>query len=79
MADVILLRWINGGFLRPEDFKEVKKPLIWVLSDVWPFTGGCHYPANCDRFEREWKITTRSGSQSIAFEAANAPGGGASR
>ena len=52
-ADVVLLRWINGGFLRPEDFKEIKKPLIWVLSDVWPFTGGCHYPANCDRFERE--------------------------
>tara|TARA_B100001971_G_C18205208_1_gene547132 strand:- start:393 stop:1532 length:1140 start_codon:yes stop_codon:yes gene_type:complete len=53
VADVLLLRWINGGFLRPEDFKEIKKPLIWVLSDVWPFTGGCHYPADCNRFEGE--------------------------
>lgn len=49
-ADVIILRWITGGMLRPESFRKISKPLIWVLSDAWPFTGGCHYPGDCIRY-----------------------------
>lgn len=51
-ADVVALYWINGAFISPEGLGVIDKPLVWRLSDVWPFTGGCHYPGACDGFER---------------------------
>ncbi|MBW2067132.1 MAG: glycosyltransferase, partial [Deltaproteobacteria bacterium] len=27
------------------------KPVVWRLSDMWPFTGGCHYSGGCLRYE----------------------------
>jgi glycosyltransferase involved in cell wall biosynthesis len=27
--------------------------MVWTLHDVRPFTGGCHFPAGCDGFERD--------------------------
>jgi glycosyltransferase involved in cell wall biosynthesis len=52
-ADVVTLYWVNGAFMSPEDIKRIKQPLVWRLSDVWPFTGGCHYPSKCERFEQQ--------------------------
>lgn len=52
-ADVVNLYWINGGFVSPENLARIGKPLVWRLSDVWPFTGGCHYPGACDHFEAQ--------------------------
>lgn len=51
-ADLVALYWINGAFISPQRLAEIHKPLVWRLSDVWPFTGGCHYPGACDGFER---------------------------
>lgn len=51
-ADVVSLYWINGGFISPETLGRIDKPLIWRLSDAWPFTGGCHYPGTCINFEQ---------------------------
>jgi glycosyltransferase involved in cell wall biosynthesis len=50
-ADVVATYWINGAFISPESLVAIDKPLLWRLSDVWPFTGGCHYPGSCKRFE----------------------------
>lgn len=52
-ADIVATYWINGAFISPESLAAINKPLVWRLSDVWPFTGGCHYPATCERFERQ--------------------------
>jgi glycosyltransferase involved in cell wall biosynthesis len=42
-ADVINLHWV-AGFLDYESFfKKNKKPVIWTLHDMNPFTGGEHY------------------------------------
>lgn len=49
-ADVVNLYWINGGFVSPETLARIDKPLVWRLSDVWPFSGGCHYPGACEQF-----------------------------
>lgn len=49
-GDVVCLYWINGGFIRPEDLAGLSRPLVWRLSDIWPFSGGCHYPGECERF-----------------------------
>lgn len=52
-ADLVCAYWINGAYIDPVGLAGISKPLVWRLSDVWPFTGGCHYPGSCDRFERE--------------------------
>jgi glycosyltransferase involved in cell wall biosynthesis len=52
-ADIICLYWVGGGFLSPLAIKNIfsyNKPVVWRMSDLWPFTGGCHYPAGCNKF-----------------------------
>ena len=49
--DVIQLHWINGGFLDIARLKQIKTPMVWLLHDSWPFTGGCHIPFDCVRYE----------------------------
>lgn len=48
--DVINLHWIYGGYLQIETLAKFKQPIVWTLHDMWPFTGGCHYSSNCDRY-----------------------------
>ncbi len=48
--DLINLHWICDGFLKVESIRKLKKPLIWTLRDMWPFTGGCHYDQECNRY-----------------------------
>lgn len=67
--DIINLHWINSGYLRLETLAKFKKPIVWTLHDMWPFTGGCHYNSDCDRYTkscgacpqlrstREWDIS----------------------
>jgi glycosyltransferase involved in cell wall biosynthesis len=56
--DLIHLHWITNGFLRLETLAQFRKPLVWTLHDLWPFTGGCHYPVSlgpdrfCDRYSQ---------------------------
>ena len=49
--DVIHLHWINGGFLDIAKLKQIKVPIVWLLHDSWPFTGGCHIPFDCVRYK----------------------------
>ncbi|WP_201352085.1 glycosyltransferase family 4 protein [Hydrogenimonas urashimensis] len=48
--DIVHLHWICGGTLRLEELAEIEQPIVWTLHDMWPFTGGCHYSGDCDRF-----------------------------
>lgn len=48
--DIVHLHWINNGFLRIEDLRRIKAPIVWSLHDMWAFTGGCHYDNLCGRF-----------------------------
>jgi glycosyltransferase involved in cell wall biosynthesis len=50
-ADIVCLHWVAGSFLHPRHLARLDKPLVWRLSDLWPFTGGCHFPAACRKFE----------------------------
>ena len=52
-ADVIYLHWINRDFLTISDLENIfklKKPIFWVLHDMWPMTGGCHHSFECDKY-----------------------------
>lgn len=51
--DVILLGWINQGLLslrQVERLADSGIPLVWVMHDMWNFTGICHYSMGCNRF-----------------------------
>lgn len=49
--DLIHLHWVTNGFLRIETLNRLRRPLVWTLHDMWPFTGGCHYSGECDKYE----------------------------
>ena len=48
--DVVHLFWVNSGFMKIETLPQFKKPIVWTLHDMWPFTGGCHYDDECRKF-----------------------------
>jgi glycosyltransferase involved in cell wall biosynthesis len=52
--DVVQLHWISWFLDYRRFFKALPKnvPLVWRLSDMNPFTGGCHYSGGCCRFEK---------------------------
>lgn len=50
--DIVHLFWVNGGLFRIETLKKFKQPIVWTLHDMWPFTGGCHYDDECEKFQQ---------------------------
>lgn len=53
-ADVIHLHWINQGMLSLADLRAIAdsgKRVVWTLHDQWPYTGICHYAAECGQYK----------------------------
>lgn len=54
-CDVLYLHWINE-FLNVRTIRRLqafhRRPIVWVLVDQEPVTGGCHYSFGCDGFKR---------------------------
>lgn len=51
-ADIINLRWIARMVDHREFFRDVhNKAIVWRLSDMNPFTGGCHVPRGCTKYQ----------------------------
>ena len=50
-ADVVHLHWVSYGFMRIETLAAIRRPIVWTLHDMWPFTGGCHYSEGCDHYQ----------------------------
>lgn len=61
-SDIVNLHWICGGFLRPESIARINKPMVWRLSDMWAFTGGCHYSGGCVGYQQECGFCPQLGS-----------------
>ena len=47
-ADLVHLHWINDGLLHLGSLRSCPKPIVWTVRDLWPITGLCHYPQDCD-------------------------------
>ena len=54
--DAVCLHWINGLL----DVRAIRGlydyfrcPIVWVMADQEPLTGGCHYSFGCEGFTRE--------------------------
>lgn len=53
--DVVHLHWVNGGMLDIHELAETEQPVVWTLHDSWAFTGGCHIPYDCRKYEEGCK------------------------
>ena len=49
--DIINLHWVCKGFVRIKSLAQFRRPIVWTLHDMWPFTGGCHHSGDCLRFK----------------------------
>ncbi len=51
-CDVINLHWVAGFVDYTSFFRYVspRTPVVWTLHDMNPFTGGCHYAQDCERY-----------------------------
>jgi glycosyltransferase involved in cell wall biosynthesis len=50
--EIVNLHWVNSGYLQIESMRQIAKPIVWTLHDMWSFTGGCHYDQGCDRYTK---------------------------
>lgn len=53
-ADVLFLHWVNS-FLSCKSIVRLGrlgKPIVWVMHDMWLFTGGCHVDGYCGKYDR---------------------------
>ncbi|MGL5272244.1 MAG: glycosyltransferase family 4 protein [Phocaeicola sp.] len=53
-ATVIHLHWVNQGMLSLSDLNRIfqsGKAIVWTMHDMWPFTGICHYAAECTHYQ----------------------------
>ncbi len=53
-ADIIHLHWINQGMLSLKNLERIfnsGKPVVWTMHDLWPATGICHHPRECNHYE----------------------------
>ncbi|MCH5220368.1 MAG: glycosyltransferase [Muribaculaceae bacterium] len=51
-ADVVVVNWVNQGMMSLKGVKRLsaRKPLIWIMHDMWNMTGVCHYAADCTAY-----------------------------
>ena len=64
-ADIYHLHWTSGFVDLPSFFKNVKKPIVWTLHDMFPFTGGCHYNSGCEKYLSFCERCPQLGSLSV--------------
>ncbi len=52
-SDILHLHWTPGQVTmeRVGKLLDEGKSIVWTLHDMWPFTAGCHYSGNCDRYQ----------------------------
>ena len=51
-ADIIQFYNLHGAYSSLSFLHDVgkRKPIVWRLSDLWPITGRCVYPGNCEKW-----------------------------
>jgi glycosyltransferase involved in cell wall biosynthesis len=54
-ADVVHLHNLHGNYFNPRVLPAVfrKKPVVWTIHDMWPFTGKCVASFGCTRYREE--------------------------
>lgn len=45
-CDIVNIHWACNEMIAIEEFCQIKKPKVWTVVDMWPFTGSSHYTTN---------------------------------
>jgi glycosyltransferase involved in cell wall biosynthesis len=66
-ADIINLHWVSGLVDYKSFFPRVvqRRPVVWTLHDMNPFTGGCHYDQGCGRYTNDCGACPQLGSRAL--------------
>lgn len=43
-ADLVNLHWVGLETMSIADVGRIRKPVVWTMHDMWPFSGAEHYP-----------------------------------
>ena len=63
-ADIIHLHWVPGMLDYAKPLSNVgRKAIVWTLHDMNPFTGGCHYTGDCEKYRENCGTCPKLGSQ----------------
>ncbi len=49
-CNIINFHWVSSGLVPISTLRQIRKPIVWTLHDMWPFTGGCHYSGQCTNY-----------------------------
>jgi glycosyltransferase involved in cell wall biosynthesis len=51
-CDILQLHWVSSFVDYRKFFLRIPRnlPIVWTLHDMNPFTGGCHYSGDCEKF-----------------------------
>ena len=52
-VDIAHFHWVGGGYFPLYTLRHIQSKIIWTLHDSWLFTGGCHVPYDCKRYETQ--------------------------
>lgn len=44
-SDIVNLHWLGGGTLSLPELRQIQKPVVWRLPDLWPAGSVEHYPS----------------------------------
>ncbi|MBK9316642.1 MAG: glycosyltransferase [Acidobacteria bacterium] len=62
---ILVLHWMND-FLNIRSIRllcdQLQAPVVWVIHDLEPFAGGCHYSFGCDGYTKQCGRCPRLGS-----------------
>ncbi|MBE2240724.1 MAG: glycosyltransferase family 4 protein [Caldilineaceae bacterium] len=50
-SDIAHIHWVGSEFFSVSGIERLRRPIVWTLHDMWPFTGGCHYAQGCTRYQ----------------------------
>lgn len=73
-ADIIHLNWINQGYISLDGLRRIvesRKPIVWTMHDMWPFTGICHHADTCTKYStgcKDCPLLPRRGHRDLAKE-----------
>ncbi len=55
-CEVVNLHFVSQFLNYKTFFRNINKPIVWTLHDMNPFTGGCHYSADCIKFTEDCSL-----------------------
>jgi glycosyltransferase involved in cell wall biosynthesis len=48
--DLLHLHWVGNSLCNLDMLHQIRRPVVWTIHDMMPFTGGCHYDSGCGKY-----------------------------